>query len=701
MAEAEPSGDEANGQLIPYPLQHGEVILRNGQLGVVYNAKSQQLSVEHIADHAVDLTKCPTCGRPWRDQSQPGASQHDRPSSTRYAEEGRYVDPDYFRLLSASQRSSPLGSVGPSTSRIPPALRSGRSRDVSGAHRPPSGAEFLNSEPTASSQEGISASAFDPGYFKRNFKELKVLGKGGNGVVLLVEHVKDSFSLGQYACKRVPVGNNHDWLLKVLVEVQLLQRLRHPNIVAYYFCWLEDHQSSLFAPKIPCLWMLQEYCDGGDLHSLVLGPTPDDPSTAEKLKNRLRRRSKGEPEPPEDVRSGSKLTLKEIFTFFKDITSGLHYLHGENYLHRDLKPSNCLLRYTKNGPRVMISDFGEVQVAGTKRGSTGATGTISYCAPEVLKMNASDGTYGDFTTKSDVFSLGMIVYFMCFGKLPYVSTDGVDEDNEDLEKLRAEILEWTGFDEQTRARQDLPEQLYRYLKRLLSLNPNERPSTDEIDQSIRGGAGLADASAATFTQETTSRVSSVDSPKRRPSCQGSRQPPAFSRPGLSSIARHRSDDTVRQVVPRSRSRTGSRSGASSKPSSPLEGSMVMRPRRIDTANEIAQEPPQQSPRLLLPPPQEPSSTWSINLHTLVRSTNLLRMAIFFGKVVSITGPCSPYQANPWLLYALLLVAVADLASNERSARWSTLLIALHAFILLLAKQSGRLCQVPIVQWHDL
>lgn len=665
---------------------------------MVWDPQTEQLSVEHISDQTVEITECPTCGRPWREGARPTTNEHERPGSAGYAEERHYVDPDYFRLLSASQRSSTPASVGPSASRIPAALRSGRSRDVSGKHGPPSGAEFLDSEPTTTAAEGISASALDQGYFKRNFKELRVLGKGGNGVVLLVEHVKDSFSLGHYACKRVPVGDNHDWLLKVLVEVQLLQRLRHPNIVAYYFCWLEDHQPSSFAPPTPCLWMLQEYCDGGDLHSLVIGPTQNGPTMAEKLKDRLRRRSKGEAEPMENIRAGSRLNLKDIFTYFKDITLGLHYLHGEGYLHRDLKPSNCLLRHTKSGPRVMISDFGEVQVAGAKRGSTGATGTISYCAPEVLKLNATDGTYGEFTTKSDVFSLGMIVYFMCFGRLPYVSTDGVDEDDEDLDELRAEILEWTGFDEHTRARPDLPDQLYRYLKRLLSVNPAERPSTDEIDQSIRGGVGLADASI--FSQDTNPRVSSVDSPKRRPSSQGNRPQTAFSRPGLSSIARHRSDDTVRQVISRSRSRTGSKSLGNSKPASPLDGSMVMHPRKIDLPPTESAEPPQSSPRLMLPAPERPALSRLARITTHPALSDLVRASIFLGKVVSLTGPCAPYQPNPWLFYPLLLAAVTDLAWARVVARQSALLLAMHIVTLLLARQHGQLCEVRVVQWHQ-
>jgi hypothetical protein len=45
--------------------------------------------------------------------------------------------------------------------------------------------------------------------------EEKELGRGGKGVVLLVRHVLDGVSLGHFACKRVPVGDDHEWLEKV------------------------------------------------------------------------------------------------------------------------------------------------------------------------------------------------------------------------------------------------------------------------------------------------------------------------------------------------------------------------------------------------------------------------------------------------------------------------------------------------------
>lgn len=573
---------------------------------------------------------------------------------------------------------------------------------MSGTHEPPAGAEFVGSTPVTPAGQGISSSAFSPGYFKQCFRELRELGRGGNGVVLLVEHVMDGVSLGQFACKRVPVGNDHAWLEKVLIEVKLLQKIPDKNLVAYHWVWLEDHQPSKFGPSIPCLWILQEFCSGGDLHTYVLGPTTEGPSTNERMKDRLRRKSRGQMELPQDLRGPSKLTFDEIFSFFRDITSGLHHLHTKGYIHRDLKPSNCLLQRDGNRSRVLISDFGEVQAAGVKRGNTGATGTISYCAPEVLSQNAQDGTFGNFTTKSDIFSLGMIVYFMCFGRLPYSNADDINEENEDLDELRAEITKWPGFDDETRARPDLPERLYKYLKRLLSVDPNERPSTDDILASIKGGAGLGEIASAVF-EEGGSRVSSVDSPKHRPSPQVRKQAGFMNRPGLSSLGRHASADNVRPLSPvRRRSGSHSQAYSESRPTSPVDGSVVKRPRNVELQLESEESPPPQSPPLMLPPP--PDRRLASRLSRIARSSKSItgfRAVVFLAKLLSLTLPCSPYTANPWLLYPLMGLAAVDLGLLDFNLRRSLLLLGLHFTTVVLARQHGRMCEGKVMIWHEV
>jgi serine/threonine protein kinase len=180
----------------------------------------------------------------------------------------------------------------------------------------------------------------------------------------------------------------------------------------------------------------------------------------------------------------------------------------------------------------LISDFGEVQPENVVRKSSGSTGTISYCAPEVLRKDVT-GKYGNFTTKSDIFSLGMILYFMCFGKLPYHSANTIHEELEDVDELRAEITDWKGFEDERRERPELPGKLYTLLKQLLALNPGDRPSANEVLAALKNVTNLEGMSRGSGSSLGIQgrRIQSLDSP----------MPPSTPVPGLSS--RHPGPET--------------------------------------------------------------------------------------------------------------------------------------------------------------
>lgn len=557
-----------------------------------------------------------------------------------------------------------------------------------------------------SAEHGISGSSFLPGYFKSFFVEKRELGRGGRGVVLLVEHRLDGVLLGDFACKRIPVGNDHDWLAKVLLEVQLLQRLNHQNLVSYRHVWLEDAQITNFGPSVPCVFILQQYCNAGDLHNHVLGDLKST-TTPQDMKERMRRKSRGQSDVANNLNGPRRMQFEEIFSFFRDITSGLHHLHTNGYIHRDLKPSNCLLHNDGQKLSVLVSDFGEVQTTTSVRNSTGATGTISYCAPEVLRLDASRGVFGNFSTKSDIFSLGMIVYFMCFGRLPYANADGIDEDSEDLDQLRAEITAWAGFDDAARVRADLPEKLYRFLKRLLSLDPAERPSTEDILQGIRAGAGLEDykTGPAAGLDDRRSRISAVDSPAPKPT--GARNPDV--RPGLSQLRRHTSGDAdaERALSPVKRSRPLPR------PDNPaLESSVVLRTRKVNELPLPPQVPkspgmrgeaPLHPPRLLPPPPPPVRNRLHQSLREILyhpMPALSLKAALFVTKVVTLSYPCTPYAASPWFFYPLLCTAVLDLGLLDLGMMGSLMLFGAHLAVVFAAQRWDRLCAGKVLVWQS-
>jgi len=282
-----------------------------------------------------------------------------------------FITPDYFRLLQESRAGSevPSRAVSPQLRLIssdnPQHYRSG-----SPAHTPTQ--TPTPPRPKRSPSQRISSDAFSQGYFKTFFVEERELGRGGNGVVFLVRHVINEVDLGRFACKRIPVGDDVEWLRKVLLEVQLLQNLSHQNLVKYNHVWLENAQINNFGPAVPCAFILQQYCNAGDLHHYMFGPEVT--ITKEQMKTRARRASRGDSPRMLNARKPRHLSLEEIFAFFRDITSGLHYLHRNGYVHRDLKPSNCLMNKMGSQLRVLVSDFGEMQDANLSRTSTGNTG---------------------------------------------------------------------------------------------------------------------------------------------------------------------------------------------------------------------------------------------------------------------------------------------------------------------------------------
>src|ERR1700761_7767550 len=104
------------------------------------------------------------------------------------------------------------------------------------------------------------------------------------------------------------------------------------------------------------------------------------------------------------------LATDEVLQYTRQIARGLDYAHSNGIVHRDIKPANIMI--TANGT-VKIMDFGIAKTGGQVTNTGQVLGTPNYMSPEQVKGRALDG-------RSDLFSLGVILYEMLTGEKPFV-----------------------------------------------------------------------------------------------------------------------------------------------------------------------------------------------------------------------------------------------------------------------------------------
>ena len=104
---------------------------------------------------------------------------------------------------------------------------------------------------------------------------------------------------------------------------------------------------------------------------------------------------------------------KEARDVCKILFEAIGYCHTHSVAHRDLKPENLLLRSEDNDSEIKIADFGFAKKVLTPNSLTTQCGTPGYVAPEILEGVAYD-------TKSDMWSLGVIVYILLGGYPPFI-----------------------------------------------------------------------------------------------------------------------------------------------------------------------------------------------------------------------------------------------------------------------------------------
>jgi serine/threonine protein kinase/formylglycine-generating enzyme required for sulfatase activity len=200
------------------------------------------------------------------------------------------------------------------------------------------------------------------------------------------------------------------------------------------------------------------------------------------------------------LKNGELMTAAEISRIGREVAEGLAAAHGLSMVHRDIKPANIWLEAPRS--RVKILDFGLARLVAEDAGLTqqGAIiGTPAYMAPEQGRGEAVDA-------RCDLFSLGVVLYRMCTGQLPFQGTDTVST-------LMAVALHEPAPPIALNA--ELPPKLSDLVMRLLAKKPEDRPATAkdvvqelaEIESKLPRSTDEADAPP--ITKASPSKISST------------------------------------------------------------------------------------------------------------------------------------------------------------------------------------------------
>ena len=267
----------------------------------------------------------------------------------------------------------------------------------------------------------------------------RTLGKGATGRVRLAKHAltsqpaaikivsKKSAALAQSASmaqmdrdETIPINaaGLRTMPFGIEREVVIMKLISHPNVINLYDVWENRGE----------LYLVLEYVEGGELFDYVscYGALPED----------------------------------EAVRLLRQIIAGLSYCHRYNICHRDLKPENILLDKYRN---IKLADFGMAALQPDNRWLNTSCGSPHYAAPEIIYGRQYRGD------KADIWSVGIILYAMLNGYLPF--------DGGDLTSTLRLVKKGEYY---------LPENLSKaaanLIQRILQKRPEDRITMDEIWQ---------------------------------------------------------------------------------------------------------------------------------------------------------------------------------------------------------------------------
>jgi serine/threonine-protein kinase len=278
--------------------------------------------------------------------------------------------------------------------------------------------------------------------FDGRYRIQRKLGAGGMADVYLAEDQE----LGRRVAIKIlnsRHGNDDQFIERFRREAKNAAALNHPNIVSIY-----DRGEAE-----DTYYIAMEFLDGRTLKELIVG------------------------------RGAAPINV--AIEYARQILSALRFAHRHGIVHRDIKPHNVLV---DGEGRVKVTDFGIARAGTSQMTETGSiVGTAQYLSPEQAKG-------GEVDPRSDLYSLGVVLYELLTGKTPF--------DGETPVEIAMKHLSTTPKPPSA-LRPDVPRELDMVVMRALAKNPDERyQSADEMEGDLERVARGAKVSATTMDTAT-------------------------------------------------------------------------------------------------------------------------------------------------------------------------------------------------------
>jgi eukaryotic-like serine/threonine-protein kinase len=307
--------------------------------------------------------------------------------------------------------------------------------------------------------------------FDGRYRIVRKLGAGGMADVYLAEDQE----LGRRVAIKILNGrhaNDDQFIERFRREAKNAAALNHPNIVSIY-----DRGEAE-----DTYYIAMEYLDGRTLKELIVGH--------------------------------GQAPVRVAVEYARQILSALRFAHRHGIVHRDIKPHNVLV--DREG-RVKVTDFGIARAGTSQMTETGSiVGTAQYLSPEQARG-------GEVDQRSDLYSLGVVLYELLTGKTPFEGDTPVEIAMKHLSATPQKPSE---------LRPDIPPELDMVILRALAKDPDERyQSADEmegdLDRVARGApvaATTVDAATQVLSRSDTGATAATAATMIAPSAAVARTP---------------------------------------------------------------------------------------------------------------------------------------------------------------------------------